>query len=189
MKKTITIMLVLAIAITGIFAEDVTADTDDATLQIQTTVSPLTGFKVTSATAWDTMTYADFTGMTTADLISVTRDGGLGGTAFITAANNSTTAYEIGMTATAMIGQTGGTDSTIDYTVSVDSDSDSDDEDAIEFDTSTDTEAVTVLSVTGGNDGMVISSKEISVALDTVSYDDAKPDTYVGLITFSVVSN
>ena len=170
----------MTIALAGAFAA---TDTDPATLQIQTTVSQLAGFKVTQAAATESTTFALFTGMATADLLGVDRSGAFteGSTAYITAANNASVAYTIGVMAAAMAG-TDTPANKINYEVLIGSVSKWNT-------TSTADTPVNVLTVTGNAAGMVVSSLPISIALNTSEYDDAAPDTYVGLITFSVTSN
>lgn len=181
MKKTIAILLVITIAMTGIFAALVTNDSKDSTLQIYTTVDQHTGFKVTQSAAKSSTNFEAFLNMETADIIEADRDKGLQSKAYITAANNDATAYKIGMKARRMSGQSQDNNSKINYTVTVADQS---------YDTkSPSTPAVTVLSVQGDDHGMVVASEPISVALDASDYDDAKPDVYVGLITFLVTSN
>jgi hypothetical protein len=165
-----------------------TADALDSTLQIQTTVSQLAGFKVTQA-AKTSNSYADFVSMPTADLLTVDRAGsfGMNGesaiTAYITAANNKNNNYTIGVLATAMAGETSGNTSKINYEVLINNVSKWNT-------TSTSTTPATALIVTGSaTTGMVVQSTPITINVNTVDYDNAAPDTYVGLITFSVTSN
>jgi hypothetical protein len=181
MKKTIAILLVLVIGMAGVFAA--TADALDSTLQIQTAVNQVTGFKVTQAAADENATYADFTGMPTADLLSVDGTGAFtgGSTAYITAANNDSSAYTIGVTAEAMAGETT-PDNLINYKVSISG--------TEKWDTANPgNTAEDVLTVTGLTTGLLVKSLPITIELYTDEYNSAAPDTYVGIITFSVTSN
>lgn len=187
MKKTIAILLVLVIGMVGVWAA--TNDGDDSTLQITTSVSQLTGFKVTK-TAKSTNSYADFSLMETADILAIDETGsfGLDGndaaiTAYITAANNAVADFTIGVSATAMTGETSGNNSVINYKVYIAG--------SEKWDTAAPaTDPVDVLTVNGtASTGMVVASSAITISVNSVDYNNAAVDTYVGLITFEITSN
>ncbi|MDT4762574.1 hypothetical protein [Sphaerochaeta sp. PS] len=180
MKKTIAILLVLVLAGVGLFAAD-------KTLQLTTTVATLNEFKVTRTPidAGDVNDFSKFTALLTRTTLGVDRTSTLDGAAYLTVANNSTTAYSIGLKAGKLAAE--GIKTEIGYTVTCG--------DAVGVEalstssvagSTTFTEA---LSVTGDvNNGVNIASKAISVAIVTNDFDSAGAGNYVGLIYFNITA-
>ncbi|AEV29186.1 hypothetical protein SpiGrapes_1374 [Sphaerochaeta pleomorpha str. Grapes] len=175
MKKTIAILLVMTMALVGVFAAAET--TTDKTLKITTAVSAASGFKVTSNAIGENNFGYFNNSLTTIASLPVTIENGIGADAYLSVANNSTTAsLLVYMKAANMIAS--GVDTTIGYKVTCNE---------VVYDTLNDTENKLVTTVLGSSStGIAMESDQISVVLNSDSYYDAAPGNYEGIITFTI---
>jgi hypothetical protein len=205
-KKTIAILLVLVIGMVGVFAASYDpSNISEKTLKLTTEVIPVHGFKITTTSIDDATnendkkSYAYFsTGMNVLEQTSVTPAGDatvdqdgyvsstLGDGAYLTVANNSTTAIKIFVKASPfkMPVPDGGTASNlseINYRVTINS------VDTISTGSFNETE---VMLVQSAGDGLVIKSEAISVALNANDYNSATASSgYLGIVYFNISSN
>jgi hypothetical protein len=180
MKKTIAILLVLVIGMAGVFAAD------DASLKLTTTVETLNEFKITSEPigTGDEHNYSAYTALTALPETSVAADGTLGSSAYLAVANNSTTAFKVGLRASKLTAT--GINTTIGYTVTCGTASSVA---AVELADIESANFIGALEVTGDANGVMIDTKAITVSINENDFNSAaaSPD-YIGYIHFNIAT-
>lgn len=180
MKKTIAILLVLVIGMAGVFAAD------DASLKLTTTVNTLNEFKITSEAiaTGDEHNYSAFTALDILPETSVAANGTLGSSAYLAVANNSPSAFEVGLRASKLTAT--GINTTIGYTVTCGTAS------AVAAVELADIESagfIGALEVTGDVDGVMIETEAITVSIDQNDFNSAAAsEGYIGYIHFNIAT-
>jgi len=189
MKKNLIAILIVALVSVGLFADNTPANPDNATFQVQTTITGINEMRITAAEV-------GLTDFATAGLFSTLTIGGTGEgsselassgkvtfSAYISTRSNNRTGYTVKVSATPMT--TTAVESvtpTINYTVSVAG------TEAGSYSTETGGAAASVISVSS-LDKTSVESRAISLTVDMTDYAAAITGTYTGTVTFEYKSN
>ncbi len=182
MKKTIAILLVLVIAMAGVFAD--IAGAASSTLNLTTQRTGIQYLAIT-ASEFEGNTLALWnTANATSNLLTADVPVADGTLAWLNLINNNRAGVDVYVSATQMA-STDTTDTSntykIDYAVSVGEGS---------FNTASNTEEVKILSAanTKAVAGLFMESYAITAVVDSDDFEQAPADTYRGIVTFNFAS-
>jgi hypothetical protein len=171
-KNLIALLVVLALVTVGLFA----ANPGPASFDVKTSVTGINLMKITDA---------KFTGVSASDFIDagefegpvqVSASGAQTFDAWISTLSNSRAGYKVTMSATPMTSQIGQNIATIHYAVTANSKT---------VDTDTSPSAQVIIDTLSGMSVVASESHEITLTVDSTSFDAAVEGEYSGTVTFT----